>query len=298
MKKIFLIDLMNVAMRSYHALQRHGLSHNGQMTYMTFGVATALNKLIESYNPDYLVICTDTKGHTFRHEMYAPYKSNRKPADPEFAAQLPDLFRMLEAYGFKVARRDATEADDILGTLATRWASDENHVYVVSGDKDMMQLITPQVSVCRPMEGLYVVNGRVECIEKFGNPPESIVDMLALMGDAVDCVPGVKGVGAKTAEALIKSFGSVEQIYESIDLVKGSVAKKLIEDKDMAFLSKKLVTIDRNIPIDLNLEDCKVEPGVLRRPELLAFYGEMGFDSLLIPDPGFDAPMVAFADSL
>jgi DNA polymerase-1 len=278
------IDLMNLAFRSYHGFARQAyLSSQGKPTFMCYGTALALNRLLRDYGPDYVIVATDGGGKTFRHEMYAEYKGNRKPPPDDFISQLPDLFDMLNAYGFHVAKVKGVEADDLIGTISTRFASDELEVYIVSGDKDFMQLVNKNVSLIRHAAEGYQIEGAESVMAKFGCRPDQVVDALAIIGDAVDAIPGVKGIGEKGAAGLIKAFGSLENIYANLymGLIKPGMVAKLAKSEKEAYLSKKLATIDTKIPLELDLEKCKAPADRFRRPELIEFYTKMGFKSLI-----------------
>lgn len=284
-KKLFVLDMMNLAFRAYHGFGRESrlTDSKGRPTFMCYGVATAIQKLITEYQPDYLIVAVDQKGRTFRHELYEGYKSNRGEQPEDLKAQLRDLCGMIEAYGFKTLRLPATEADDIIGTVATKLAGPDLHVSIVSGDKDYMQLVGPHVSILRPVNGGGYTNQGAEAVaEKFGCAPAQVVDCLALIGDAVDAVPGVQGIGPKGAERLIKAFGSLEGVYDNLWSIPTKMAQKLAKSQDMAFLSKKLVTIKTDLPLEVSLEECAVSDTTLRRPELLAWFADHDFDSLLV----------------
>lgn len=293
-KKLLVLDFMNIAFRAYYGLgAREKLANSkGKLTYACYGVALAINTLIEQFKPDYLVFAADSKGRTFRHELYEGYKSNRSAAPDEFLAQLPDLKRMIEAYGFKTIRFDATEADDVIGTVATKYASPDLHVYIVSGDKDFMQLVGDNVSIIRPYKhGGYEVASYDAVFEKFGCRPFRVVDALALIGDAVDMVPGVTGIGEKRAAALIKSYGSLDGIYESLHKLTPKIQKSLVEGKSNAYLSKSLVVIKTDLPVEYTLEDFAVSEYPLQRPDLKAFFAEMEFQSFLMEGSGLVGEM-------
>lgn len=282
-KKLVIVDMMNMAMRSYHgfAVRERLATADGKLTFLCYGVALGINRLFEQFKPDYLVFAADSKGKTFRHEMYEGYKSNRGDAPLDFVAQLPDLYRMLEAYGIPVVKHDATEADDVIGTLAKKYATPDLHVYIVSGDKDFMQCINDNVSIIRPSKGGgYDVVSYAECMQKFACTPDKVVDALALIGDAVDMVPGVKGIGEKGAAALVKSFGTIENMYQNLHYIKPALAQKLAKSRDAAFMSKKLVTIKTDVPVEVDFDAAKVNTSA--KPELLTFFAEMEFQSLMV----------------
>lgn len=298
MKKLFVIDMMNVAFRAFYGIgAANALSNSkGQLTFLCYGVAVTLNKLLADYKPDYVIVAADTKGHTFRHALFPSYKSGRKPAPNEFGLQYPDMLRMFEAYGITVVRHPATEADDIIGTIAERYASPDLQVTIVSGDKDYMQLIGPNVKMCKPVNGGgFVILDEQAVYDKFACTPDKVIDALAIIGDASDAIPGVKGIGEVGAARLIKAFGSLEGVYENLAKTTPAIQQKLVASRDIAFLSKTLVTIVRDIPVEIDLESCAVTEEIHNRPELLAFYSEMEFASLMVTDGGLvlDMPVMS-----
>lgn len=294
MPKFFVLDLMNIAFRAYYG--NTGLATSkGHPTAVCYGFAGVLNKLLREYKPDFIAIASDAKGPTFRHEMYEGYKANRGPQPDDFQLQIADLRRMIKAYGIPVVETPGFEADDVIGTIAKKAAgktianfdgqevSEPIHVYIVSGDKDFMQCIGEHTSLLRILNDGYKLCDSMSVFEKFGvDQPIQVIDALALIGDSTDCVPGVKGIGEKGAAKLLKSFGSVEGIYENLHLVGGSTQKKLAEGHEMAVLSKRLVTIVTEVPIDLKLSSCYVESikPLDFKQDLNDFFQEMEFYSL------------------
>jgi len=286
MSKLFVVDISNIAMRSFHGFNKPNqilTNSAGKLTFLCYGVALCFNKLLNEHSPDQVIIAMDSKGQTFRHDLYPEYKSGRKAIDPDYVAQLPDLYRMIEAYGFKSLSYPATEADDIIGTIAKMSEQyPDQEIVIVSGDKDFFQLVGPKVSILRPENmGHYRVVKEAQVFEKFGCKPEYVVDALAIIGDAADAVPGVAGIGEKGAAGLIQQFGSLEQIYERLPEIKGSLVQKLVKSKSTAFLSKELVKIKTDIPISYSEDEIRVGD-VFKRVELQKFFAEMEFHSFLM----------------
>lgn len=282
-KKLMIVDLMNLAFRSYHGFARNAYLSNagGKPTFVCYGLAMLLNRLLRDYQPEYVLIATDGGGKTFRHDMYPLYKSGRSERPIDFTAQLDDMYAMLDAYGFKVVRKGGVEADDVIGAATSKFASDEVQAYVVSGDKDFMQLVDKNTFLVRPTPEGYQTMGAEAVLDKFGVRPDQVIDAQAIIGDAADAVPGVKGIGEKGAAKLIKSFGTLEAIYENLAFISPALGNKLLASRDMAFLSKKLVTIDKTVPLDFDLEALKAPIEGLRRPELVAFFEAIGFKSMI-----------------
>jgi len=280
-KKLFLLDIMNLAFRAFYAFGGQQLAtKDGKLTSMCFGVAGAINRLVDDYRPDYIVIARDLKGKTFRHALDPNYKATRGPINPDVLPQLKDLDRMLEAFGLKVVAMEGFEADDIIGSFATQYASEEVHAFIVSNDKDFMQLVNPNVHICRPLNGGGYELGNLQMVlNKFDCGPAQVVDCLALMGDTSDNVPGVRGIGGVGASKLVKSYGSLEGIYGSLGMIKGAMNKKLTEGMHSAFLSKSLVTIKKDLVLP-PLEEFAVDCNTLgQTPDIQAFYSEMEFAS-------------------
>jgi len=280
-KKLFIVDAMNLAHRCYWAYQELTTSQM-KPTGMIYGSATFLTNLIQSYKPDYLVMCTDKGGRgTFRHKMYPEYKANRPPKAEELTSQIRDFYRLVHYMGIPLMGVEEYEADDIIGSLAKKVASSELEVYIVSSDKDFMQVIDPNISMLKPLKWPdFDLIGPGKVIEKFGVPPNQVIDVLALMGDASDNVPGVKGIGEKGAAKLIKTYGSLDGVYNNLSKVKGKKAiEGLTNNKPMAYLSKDLVTIRCDVPIHVTLEQMAVSPNALNNEKLTNFYKELEFDS-------------------
>lgn len=263
-KRIFIIDGYAILYRAHYALIRNPLiTSYGLHTSALYGFINQIFKLIDSESPDFLVCAFDSKEKTFRHKMYLDYKSNRPPMPEELQAQLPHLWEILELMNIKVLKKIGFEADDIIGTVAKNSEKNGLDSFIVSGDKDFMQLINDHIFMYAPgtRKTPYPVIYTSEKVEeKWGIPPKKIIDLLGLMGDSADNIPGVAGVGEKTAVKLIKKFGSVESTLENADKVSNKrVYKGLKEDVEKAKLSKKLATIYTDIDLDLNLDDFKAK---------------------------------------
>jgi len=262
-EKMFLIDGSALYYRSYFAFIRNPLiNSNGEDTSVTFGFLNTLLKLISTEQPHYLTVVFDTSVPTFRHEMYDKYKATRERMPEEMRAQYPRLLSTLKGLNFCLIEKDRFEADDIIGTLAQKYASSNLQVYIVSGDKDMAQLVNNNTFMYAVGKGpkpadILNVDG---VIDKFGVRPDQIIDWLALMGDASDNIPGVPKVGKVTAQKLLAAYENLDGIYTHIDEVKGKIKENLITYKDDAYLSQKLATIELNTPLDIDLKDQEFKP--------------------------------------
>ena len=260
MPRIFLIDSMGLVFRAYHALSKLGLqTPSGEPTSAVYGFASIIGSLIEREQPDFIAAVFDTKEPTFRHKLYDNYKANRLAFPEELVPQLGRIKELIDALGICRIELPGFEADDIVGTLARMGAEKGMEVLCITSDKDYFQLVGENISVLRPGKDAseYDIYGREEVLQKFGVYPESVIDYLALIGDSSDNVPGVKGIGEKSALPLIEKFGTIEQIYERLhEVEKDAIRNKLTDSRDMAFLSKELVTIHRHVPIEITLEHC------------------------------------------
>jgi len=252
-----LMDGTAFAHRSFHAIKRL-TDPEGRPTNAVFGFTKTLLKLLREETPDYMAVTFDTHAPTFRHKIYAEYKATRKKTPDDLVAQMPVIREVVDALGIQVVEKDGYEADDLIGTLARRAEEAGMDVVIVSGDKDLLQMVSPHTSVYDPQGK----NGpcTAESIrERFGLDADKIVDVMALWGDSSDNVPGVPGIGEKNARELVSKYGSLEGLYENVDEVKGKKGESLRENREIAFLSRQLVCIDTAVPLDLELEQCKFE---------------------------------------
>ena len=292
------LDVSFFTFRAYHALPPLNTSA-GLPTNAVHGVATMLEKLFRTQQPAYAAAAFDLAGPTFRSEIYADYKANRQAPDEDLAVQFPYVRRLIEAMAIRCFADERYEADDILATLAKLLGSRGHHVVLVTGDKDLMQCVTETVTLYDPIRDLRV--GIPQVIEKFGVPPGAVVDVQGLMGDSVDNIPGVRGVGPKTATQLIQHFGSIENMLANTAeietlAIRGatSVRRKVEESAEAALLSKRLATVNCDIPMEVSVDALAV--GRLHTPELLALAEELEMERFatrirgLLPGDGAAAP--------
>ena len=259
MSRLILVDGSAVAYRSYFALIRSPLINSrGENTGAVFGFVNSLNKIVREYQPDYLAVVFDTPAPTFRHELYEEYKSTRAKTPDELIEQFPWIDRAIEAFNIPVLRMDGFEADDLIGTLSVKAAADGIEVLMFTGDKDFYQLVTDKIKILHPKDFSIIDPAGVKV--KFGVLPERVIDVLALMGDTSDNVPGVQGVGPKTAISLIEEFGDFATVLKEGPVKrKGKVAAMLAEHKETAELSYKLVTINTDCPIKFEPESLRLQ---------------------------------------
>jgi DNA polymerase I len=279
MKKqtLFLIDGNSFCYRAYYAIKMLSNS-KGFPTNAIYGFVTMLKKIIQSESPDLLAVAFDLKGPTFRHEMYENYKIHRKPMPDDLIVQIPHIKNILKAYNVPIYEKKGFEADDIIGTISSR--AEENNIttFIVTGDKDALQLVSKKTKVYSThKEGLVYDEDHVKA--RFGSGPEKVVDVMALMGDASDNIPGVPGIGEKTAIELISEFKSLDNLINNIDSIKSQSKKNLIKQNlDKAYLSRELATIDRGVDIEIDFIDMQVkEPDA---ESLLKIFREFEFRKL------------------
>ncbi|MEX3027308.1 DNA polymerase I [Proteus sp. STS61-E] len=262
-----LVDGSSYLYRAYHAFPPLTNSQ-GEPTGAMYGVLNMLRSLIIQYKPSHVAVVFDAKGKTFRDELYEEYKSNRPPMPDDLREQIAPLHEMVQAMGLPLLSISGVEADDVIGTLALKAAADGRDVLISTGDKDMAQLVTPKITLINTMTN--VILGPDEVKEKYGVPPELIIDFLALMGDSSDNIPGVPGVGEKTALGLLQGLGSLDDIYQQLDNIatlsfRGAktLGAKMAEHEKVAKLSYKLATIKTDVELDKTFDDLVVnEPNL------------------------------------
>lgn len=257
--KILAIDGNSILNRAFYGIRALS-TKDGRFTNGIYGFLTILMKLRDEVKPDGVAIAFDLKAPTFRHKMYDGYKANRHGMPPELAQQLPVLKELLVALGYKIISLEGYEADDILGTVA-EMCKDSNECFIATGDRDSFQLVRDNVTVLLPHTKMGTTTTEIytpaRIMEEYGVTPLQMIDIKALQGDSSDCIPGVAGVGQKTAGDLIQKFGTIQNIYDNIDTleIKENLKNKLINDKEKAFLSYTLGTIINNVPIECSLND-------------------------------------------
>ncbi|MCE7566400.1 DNA polymerase I [Aliivibrio fischeri] len=274
-----LVDGSSYLFRAYHAAPNF-TNGDGQPTGAVYGVINMLRSLLKQFETDRIAVIFDAKGKTFRNDLYPEYKANRPPMPDDLRCQIEPLHKLIKAMGLPLVSIPGVEADDVIGTLATQASKAGIPVLISTGDKDMAQLVDENVTLINTMTN--VIMDPEGVVEKFGIGPELIIDYLALMGDKVDNIPGVPGVGDKTAKALLQGIGGLDALYEHLDDIaplgfRGSktMAKKLIDNKEGAYLSYELATIKLDVELDKTPEEfVKQEPNV---DELIQMFGQMNF---------------------
>ncbi|MDE5989885.1 MAG: DNA polymerase I [Duncaniella sp.] len=281
-KRLFLLDAYALIYRAYYALIRSPrFTGNGFNTSAVFGFCNTLDELLRKENPSHVAVCFDPSGPTFRHEEFADYKANRDKQPEDITASVPYIKRILEAYQIPVIEVKGYEADDVIGTLAKRAAAEGYDTYMMTPDKDYGQLVDDHIFMYRPAlrgEG-FEIRDTAKICERYGiSRPSQVIDLLALEGDASDNIPGCPGVGEKTARTLIETWGSVENLLENTDSLKGALQKKVRENAEKIRLSKYLATIKTDVPVEIEIDSLIRKP--MDADKLLDVYNELEFRTL------------------
>jgi DNA polymerase-1 len=307
-ERLFLLDGMALAYRAYFAfIARPLINSKGENTSAIYGFVNTLMKILDDEQPEHIAVAFDTRQPTFRHKMYKEYKATRQKMPEDMSAQMDKLKEVVEAFNVPILEVPGYEADDIMGTLAKRAEREGMETFLITGDKDFMQLISPLVKMYKPGKlgtDWEVIDNR-NVTEKFGVTPDRVIDVLALTGDKSDNVPGVPGIGEKTAIPLVQKFGHLENILRNLDKIpQEGLRSKLHLHKDKAKLSKELVTIDTNVPVTIDLYQLKASRKDTAR--LMRLFSELEFKTLLRKlseesvtiekQPTFDVEELEFTD--
>lgn len=261
-ENIFLIDGMSVVFRAYHAMSQSQLrSKTNEPTGAVYAFTNILLSLLNKEQPKYIAVLFDTREPTFRHEIFANYKANRQAFPEDLVPQLERIKEILDAFNIKRIEIPGYEADDLIGTLAKKFSDMSHTIICLTNDKDFFQIVSNKVILYRPTKNIpetFEIINPDKVVEKYGVFPNQIVDLFAILGDPVDNVPGVKGIGEKTAIPLIQKFVSIENLYQNLEKIeKEAIRTKLEENRQQAFLSKELVKIDCHIPVEIQLEELR-----------------------------------------
>ena len=282
-KKLFLLDALALIYRAYYALIRNPrITSKGINTNAQFGFTSTLFDLINKEKPTHLAVCFDTHAPTERHVDFTDYKANRQEAPEDLLASIPDIQRIIRGFNIPVVELDGYEADDIIGTVAWQAADAGYEVFMVTPDKDYGQLLVkPHVYIYKPPSygnQEEIINADKICAKWDISKVEQVIDMLGLMGDAVDNIPGIPGVGEKTAAKLLKEYHTLEGVLENADKIKGALGEKVRNGKESAIISKKLATIITNVPVEFHEEDYRLKEW--NREELNSVFTELEFKTL------------------
>ncbi|MBR2001703.1 MAG: DNA polymerase I, partial [Firmicutes bacterium] len=280
--RIVIIDGNSLINRAYYAIQRPMITKEGLYTHAVYGFLTMLGKIKTDYEPQYLAVAFDRKAPTFRHLEYKEYKAGRKKMPPELAMQLPLLKEVLAAMNITMLEIDGFEADDIIGTVARRGEENGLSPLIITGDRDALQLASDKTTVLLTKKGIseFELYDRQAMIDKYGFTPEQFIDYKGLMGDSSDNIPGLPGVGEKTAQKLILQFGSVAEMIRRTDEISSAKLREKVEEyAELAVMSRRLATIITEVPIEIDFEACRVREA---DPEkLIDCYRKLEFNSFL-----------------
>ncbi|MEO6316936.1 MAG: DNA polymerase I [Chitinophagaceae bacterium] len=281
-KKLFLLDALALIFRAYYALIRNPrVTSKGKNTNAQFGFTNTLIELINNQKPSHMAVCFDTHAPTERHTDFADYKANRQEAPEDLMNAIPDIKRIIRGFNIPVIEIDGYEADDIIGTLSKKAADAGYDVFMVTPDKDYGQLVSEKVKIYKPgyQGGDVEIMGPKEVTEKWNIKNVSqVIDILGLMGDAVDNIPGIAGVGEKTAAKLLAEYETLENVLENAPNIKGALGEKIRSGKELAILSKKLATIIMNVPCEFHEEDFRIKE--IDKGELQEVFGELEFKAI------------------
>lgn len=274
---LYILDSYGLIYRAYYAfINRPLINKNGENISAIFGFFRNFYRILKDYNPNFILAALDSRTPTFRHNLFEQYKATRQKTPDDLYAQIPIIEEILTALGIPVLRVDGYEADDIIATLVTECKNKDFQCRILSGDKDLMQLITDTTLMLKPDRagGGWELIDRDVVLSEWGVEPEQMIDMLSLVGDSSDNIPGVKGIGEKTAYKLLSDYKTLDNIYENINDIKGAVQQKLSDGKDLAYFSKKLVELYCNVPISTSIEDYKlVSPDYISAARILERVG-------------------------
>jgi len=290
-KTFLIIDTFNFLHRAYHALPNTFRDVAGEPVNAVYGVSSMLINVLDTIKPHYVVSALDSKEPNFRVEQFVSYKAHRKPMENDLSIQIPKVLEIMDSFGIKNITLSGYEADDIIGTLVKKF-SKMAQLIVISNDRDLWQLTPYGAKIMIPdKNGSFIYVDHISAKEKYQLDPSQIIDYKGLRGDPSDNIPGVYGVGDKTAKELLNKYSSVEEIYRNIDSVTPeSLRKKLIENYEQALLSKKLATIDVDAPLTVDLEECAYSD--FNRGRVKELFERYNFKSL-VKRLGFDLKPVA-----
>ena len=256
MAKLLILDLFNLIHRAYHALPKEFTDKNGNPTNAIYGVSSMLLTVLNQVHPTYVVAVVDTEKPTFRHEAFTGYKAHRRPMEDLLSVQIPKVLELVNAFKIQAVSAPGYEADDLVAAIATKHKK-ANQVIVFSNDRDLWQLVQPNVVIMLPATKGDKIEwvGEKEVVARLGVLPNQVPDYKGLVGDSSDNIPGVYGIGQKTAGDLLKKYSTIENIYRHVgEVTPDSLREKLVNGYDQAVMSKKLATLDYNTPADFSLE--------------------------------------------
>lgn len=282
MRKLMLVDGNAILHRAYHAVPQNLTSRKGTPINAVYGFTAMLLRLIEDLDPTHIAVCFDRKEPTFRHKAFKKYQSQRPAMENNLSVQFTEAKDVIGSFGICIFEKAGYEADDLLGTLARKSWKVIDSVVIVTGDRDILQLVNDKVSVYLPTRGISEgkLMGITDVVEKMGVEPSQIVDLKALTGDSSDNYPGVAGIGPKTAVTLLLKYESFLGIYKNIDYVNPKIAEKLKKGEKMGKISYDLAQIETNAPIEFDLAN--LDDWSLSRPQISEVFSNIGFKTLKV----------------
>lgn len=288
MKRLVLIDGHAILHRAYHAFPLTLKTRKGELVNAVYGFSRMLLTVLEDLKPQYLAVAFDLPQPTFRHQEYVGYQIQRPEMDKELFGQIERVYQIVQVLNIPIFTSVGFEADDVIGTLARQAAQKKLEVMIVTGDRDIMQLVNKKVKVYSPRKGFAEpeIFDEKKVKEFLGVTPPQIIDYKALIGDASDNYPGVSGIGPKTAVELLNKYGNLKKIYQNLKKIKTQIAEKLKQGKESALLSQKLATIITKVPLKLNLKACLVHD--YNQPKAVKLFEELQFKSLINKLPGME----------
>lgn len=284
--RLVILDAMSLIHRAYHAVPRHFATSSGEPTNAVFGFMNILLRVVEELSPDHAAAAFDLPGPTFRDELYEPYKAHREAPDDMLVAQFARIRELLEVLAIPIYDLEPYEADDVLGTLARQAEADGFDVWLITGDRDALQLVTPQVRVLstNPRTGQPLIYDEAAIADRWGIRPSQVVDFKGLVGDSSDNIPGVKGVGEKTASTLLKDYADIDEIYAHLEDIRPAIRRRLEGQEEVAYLSRRLATIVRDVPVQFDQKrtrlwqaDVDAVQGLMRELQFRNVVERMGF---------------------
>jgi len=283
MNRLVLVDGNAIVHRAYHALPPLHKTEDGQLTNAVYGFFSMVLKIVVDLNPDHLIVCFDRPAPTFRKQLFVGYQATRPKMEDDLSGQFEIIRNILKRIKVSVFELDGYEADDLIGTLARQAYEEnkENQVIILTGDRDLLQLVNHRVLILAPITGVtkMILFDSDKVKEKYGLEPSQFIDYKALVGDASDNYPGVTGIGPKGAANLLNKYKTLEGIYQNLAEINPKTAEKLAIDAEQSALAKKLATIEVNAPIHLKMNECRISD--MDRKELLKAFEELSFNSLI-----------------
>ncbi len=280
MKHLVLIDGHHMMYRAYWAIPRTLKTSKGEQVNTVFGIASMLITLLNAEKPDSLLFCFDEGEDTLRHQEHKEYKEGRAATPDDFYVQIPRVIELIDAFGFKHVSNPQFEADDLLASYAVAAAKEGMKASIISGDKDVLQMADTSIQIVIPHKGYQAAEylGAKEVEAKYGFRPDQVASFKGLSGDSSDNLPGVQGIGPKTAVKLLQEYGSLQGIYDHIDEIKGGVKDKLLKDREQAFFCERMAVLNRDLPLTVPLEDLTLEK--VPAPAVQSFFQTMEFSLL------------------